>query len=126
MFFLEIRKTSALGTVQSLGLLQVFVAAKILATSPDNQGVPLPYGIIPRPDITGLTGGGSTELDGIDDLNSPGRLPTGYTILLSYNRLPQMFQIYDGTDATDISAVPVVVRVKNYGADDQRVWVQLM
>lgn len=122
-FTLEIRKSAAAGTVETLGLLPVSVAAKVLTTSPDGESSPLPYGIVPMPSVTALTGGGATNLDGIEDL-SPA-LPTGYTVLLSYGRIPQTWQIFAGTDATDVSATPAIVRVKNYGASNQRVWVQL-
>jgi hypothetical protein len=123
LFTLEIRKTTAAGLVETLGILPVYVATKVLTTNPDNQSVPLPYGIVPRPDITALTGGLATQLDGIDDLNPS--LPTGYTILLSYGRVPQTWQIFAGTDATNVNATPAIVRVKNYSASNQRVWVQL-
>lgn len=122
-FILEIRKTTAAGTVETLGLLPVPVASKVLTTSPDSASPVLPYGIVPLPSITALTGGGATNLDGIDDLSPP--LPTGYTVLLSYGRIPQTWQIFAGTDATDVSATPAIVRVKNYGVSNQRVWVQL-
>ena len=122
MMVLEIRKVASDGGVQTLGLLNVWVANRILTLSPSENSVPAPFGIIPLPSISALTGGSASCLDGVDDTY----LPTGYTALLSYGRIPQIWQIFAGTDATDVTATPAIVRVKNYGASNNRVWVQLM
>lgn len=125
MFTLEIRRTTAAGVIQTLALLPVFVLPSELPANPDTVSAALPYGIVPLPSIAALTGGGATALDGVEDL-SPA-LPTGYTVLLSYGRIPQIWQIFAGTDATNVSATPAIVRVKNYDSStDARVWVQLM
>jgi len=77
--------------------------------------------ITPRPDITALIGGGATDLDGVDDTT----LPIGTTFLLSYGRLPQFFQIFAGSDTTNVDATPAVVRVKTFSNTNQRIWLQL-
>lgn len=120
-FKLEVRKISATGSVQTIALLSVWVASRVLTLSPTENSAAQPFGIVPLPSISSLTGGGATALDGIDDT----LLPTGYTVLLSYNRLPQFWQIMTGTDATNVSATPAIVRVSAYGASNHRVWVQL-
>lgn len=125
-FTLEVRITTSAGLVQTLGLLPVIVIARSIdqgtVTTPA-PSVQLPYGIVPMPLITALNDGSPTSLDQLEDMNP--FLPTGYTVLLSYGRVPQTFQIFTGTDATDTTATPAIVRVKNYGIGNQRVWVQL-
>lgn len=121
LFTLEVRKTTAAGNIETLGLLPVYVSSKVLTTNPDNQSVPLPYGIIPLPSIASLTGGGATALDGVTTTDKP----AGYTVLLSYGRIPQTWQLFAGTDAENTSATPAIVRPDDYGASNLKVWVQL-
>lgn len=118
---LQIRLVAPTGTVQTLAMLPVWVLNRVLSTIPTENSAPAPTGIIPLPSITALQGGSATCLDGIDDT----LLPTGYTALLSYGRIPQTWQIFAGTDATNVSATPAIVRCKQY-ATSNRVWVQLM
>jgi len=52
-----------------------------------------------RPDITGLTGGGSTNLDGIPTIG----LSVG-TIVLVYDQssgIARIYRLFSGTDAED-------------------------
>lgn len=122
LFTLEIRKTTAAGNIETLALLPVYVSSKVLTTNPDSQGVALPYGIVPIPSITSLTGGGATALDGIITTDKP----AGYTVLLSYSRIPQTWQLYSGTDAENTSATPAIVRPDDYAStSNEKVWVQL-
>lgn len=123
LFTLQIRKTDASGNYETLGLLPVFVANRVLTGDADSVSAQLPYGIIPMPSITSLTGGGSTALDGITTTDKP----AGYTVLLSYSRIPQTWQLYAGTDAENVSATPAIVRPDDYnGSSNAKVWVQLM
>lgn len=79
--------------------------------------------VMPFPAIVGLTGGGSTKLDGI----ATTALAAGTTVLLSYGRLPQTWQLFAGTDAEAPTATPAIVRPDDYHAStNAKVWVQLM
>ena len=78
--------------------------------------------VIPLPDITELTGGGDTALDGIPTAN--GAMQTGATVLLSYSRVGQTWQLIAGSDATNPSLG--VVRPLDYNdSTNQRIWVSL-
>lgn len=120
-FVLHVRYSTPGGYPRTLALQSVFVAARVLSSDPIEVTDAPTVGVVPVPAITSLTGGGATALDGYDDTD----LPTGFTILLSYGRVGQTWQIFAGTDATDVSATPAIVRVSTYGALNQRVWVQL-
>jgi hypothetical protein len=85
----------------------------------------VPVAIVPRPDITALTGGTATDLDGVDDTT----LPLGYAVILSYGPGSQTFQITDDPTAaiiTDEDGDPVTIRVKNWNAStNSRYWRQI-
>jgi len=127
---LQIRVTDPSGNVVTYALLPVFVVWRVVASSPSaataTQYVTLASfltgAVHPRTDITGLTGGGAAALDG--QTTAGGTLPTGYTVLLSYGRVGQTWQLIAGTDAESVSTG--VVRPDDYNASSNaRIWVQL-
>jgi hypothetical protein len=131
---LHVRKTDISGITETIALLPVFVQAGVLAETADPDTAAASYtltdtflsgAIHPLTGITGLTGGGAAALDGIVTGNvADPTLPTGYTVLLSYSRVMQIWQLVSGTDAEDTSAG--VVRPDDYHATtNPRVWVQL-
>jgi hypothetical protein len=76
-----------------------------------------------EPSITGLTGGGSSNLDGLNTVS--GIYAVGIVLFLVINGVPAIYQLTNGTDAENN---PFVIRPNDY--DDQigtkRVWKQLM
>jgi len=129
-FTLHVRKTSAAGVTETIALLPVQVRPGVLTAAPaDNDGISytseaafLAGAVHPRTAITSLTGGGATALDGI--VTAALVLPTGYTVLLSYGRVGQTWQLVAGTDAEDVPNG--IVRPDDYDAtSNARVWVQL-
>lgn len=129
-YTLHLRKTSAAGTTETLALLTVRVLPGVLTASPGADAAAsyvetasfLTGAVHPRTEITSLTGGGATALDGI--ATAANALPTGYTLLLSYSRVGQWWQLIAGTDAEDASNG--IVRPEDYHAStNARIWVQL-
>lgn len=126
-FYLQIQKTTG-GVTRTMALLPIIVFPGIIAaTSTSSILTPtLTAGaVVPIPGITSLTGGGSTTLDGIvtGTTASPTTV-TGATVLLSYGRVGQTWQLIAGTDAEAPSAG--VVRPDDYNATtNARIWVQL-
>lgn len=125
-FTLQLRKTEG-GVTETVGLISIEVWAGVLSqaqTSGTVSAAVLPGVIVPRPDITALTGSTSTSLDSIATAN--GAAATGATVLLSYGRIPQTWQLMVGTDAENVNATPAIVRPDDYdAATNARVWVQL-
>ena len=81
-----------------------------------------PDAVVPLPLITSLIGGLATSLDGIPTAN--GALATDVTVLLSYGRVGQTWQLIDGTD--DEAPSMGIVRPDDYDAvTNARIWVQL-
>lgn len=78
--------------------------------------------VYPLPSITGLTGGGATKLDGI--ATATGAVETGATVILSYGRVGQTWQLIAGTDAEASTAG--IVRPDDYNVStNPRIWIQL-
>lgn len=75
--------------------------------------------------VTGLTGGGATNLDGQATKSGSNTLiSTGTVVLLTYGRVAQWWQLVAGTDAESVGTG--VVRPDDYdGSTNARVWVQL-
>lgn len=123
-FTLHLRKTTA-GVTKSVALLSVQVAAGVLSAALTTAAVNPAFSagaVTPVPDITSLTGGGTTALDGIVTAN--GAVVTGSVVLLSYGRVGQLWQLIAGTDAENTAAG--VVRPDDYNAStNARIWVQL-
>lgn len=126
---LQISVTDPSGNSVTYALLRVFVEWRVVASpttlTPDTYTTTSAFllgAIHPRTSITGLTGGGAASLDGIVTVNNA--LPTGYTLLLSYGRVMQVWQLIAGTDAESPSTG--VVRPDDYNAStNARIWVQL-
>jgi len=127
---LQIRVTNPSGYAVTYALLRIFVIWPVVAGTPSatagteyvTLAAFLTGAVHPRTDITSLTGGGSAALDG--QTTAASILPTGYTVLLSYGRVGQTWQLIAGTDAESPSAG--VVRPDDYDAStNARIWVQL-
>ncbi len=127
---LQIRVTNPSGNIVTYALLRVFIAWPVVSSTPSDTSTTayltlaafLTGAVHPRPDITALTGGGATSLDG--QTTAASTLPTGYTVLLSYGRVGQTWQLIAGTDAESPSTG--VVRPDDYDAStNARIWVQL-
>lgn len=121
---LQLQVTDPSGFTDTYALLQIFVEWRVVVTpSTDTNSTTYQLGAVhPRRDITSLTGGGATALDG--QATAYGALPTGYTVLLSYGRVGQTWQLIAGTDAEDPSNG--IVRPDDYNASSNaRIWVQL-
>ncbi len=70
--------------------------------------------------ITGLTGGGSTKLDGV----ATAAKTAGYIIVLVVSGSAQIWQLQAGTDAEDGA---YVVRPDDYNAGtNAKIWVRLL
>lgn len=81
--------------------------------------------VINRPDITALTGGLTTTLDGIVTASST-LYPVGTVVILSYGLVSQIWKLVAGTDAEDVNATPAVVRPDDYHASTNAVvWKQI-
>ena len=73
--------------------------------------------------ITGLTGGGATNLDGLITAN--GTYPTGIVVFLVISGVPQIWQLTSGTTAED--AANGVVRPDDYATtSNEKIWLQRM
>jgi hypothetical protein len=70
--------------------------------------------------ITSLTGGTSSALNGIATNNSSA-YPVNICVFLPSLNPPTLYQLKAGTDAENI---PFVVRPTDYGASNQKVWIQ--
>jgi len=70
--------------------------------------------------ITTLTGGGATALNGIAT-NDSSSYPVNVCVFLPSINPPSLYQLKSGTDAENI---PFVVRPTDYGASNQKVWIQ--
>lgn len=120
-FTLHIR----LSTGETVGLLRVQVLPGVLGTTSLTAIITpllLASKVYPLPSITGLTGGGATKLDGIT--TAGGAVETGATVILSYGRVGQTWQLIAGTDAE--AAVAGIVRPDDYHAStNARIWIQL-
>lgn len=76
----------------------------------------------PHSDITGLTGGGATNLDG--QATAGGVEDPGHTVLLNISSVAQIWQLQAGTDAEDVAGG--VVRPDDYNASTNAViWRRL-
>lgn len=78
-----------------------------------------------RADLTGLTGGAETDLDGVVTYaDGVAAIPTNTVFMLTYGRILQLWQLIAGTDAEAPSNG--VVRPDDYdGTTNARIWVQL-
>jgi hypothetical protein len=78
-----------------------------------------------RADLTGLTGGASTDLDGVVTYSDGvAAIPTNTVFMLTYGRIQQVWQLIAGTDAE--APASGVVRPDDYdGSTNARIWVQL-
>jgi hypothetical protein len=126
-FTLHIRKTAS-GVTDTVGLLSVRVRPGVISQTTQAEVITpsLAAGaVIPLPSITSLTGGGTTALDGLTTgASATPSLLTGTTVILSYGRVGQTWQLIVGTDAESPSAG--VVRPDDYNAStNARIWVQL-
>jgi hypothetical protein len=76
-----------------------------------------------EPSVTGLDGGGATNLDGLNTVS--GTYAVGIVIFLVISGLPAIYQLTEGTDAENL---PFVVRPNDYDsqAGTKRVWKRLM
>lgn len=73
--------------------------------------------------VTGLTGGGSGNLDGLITAN--GTYPTGIVVFLLIGGVPQIWQLTSGTTAED--AANGVVRPDDYATtSNEKIWLQRM
>lgn len=121
---LQIQVRNPSGYVYTYALAQVFIEWRVV---PDNAADTdsnewLADCVHPRRDITSLTGGGATSLDG--QATAFGALPVGYTGLLSYGRVGQTWQLIAGTDAEAPTAG--VVRPDDFDlSSNALIWVQL-
>ncbi len=133
-YTLHLRKTSAAGSTETLALLNVRVLPGVLSAvaAPDTTAESYPTttqfqtgAVHPALSITSLTGGGATALDGQQTgTTSDPALPTGYTFLLSFGRVGQLWQLIAATDSEDV--LNGVVRPDDYNATtNARIWVQL-
>ena len=74
------------------------------------------------PTITGLTGGGSTNLDGLATVT----IPVGKMVLLSFGDVLQIWILRASTDTEDLSATPARVRPDDFNAStNAKVWKQI-
>lgn len=126
-FYFQVQKTTA-SVTKTLALLPIMVSPGILtaAASTSVTTPTLTAGCVtPIPGITSLTGGGTTALNGlVTGASANPSIVTGATVLLSYGRVGQTWQLIDGTDADAPSAG--VVRPADYNAStNARIWVQL-
>ena len=84
-------------------------------------GVPTVNVLRTEPSVTTLTGGTSSALNGIVTNNSDS-YPTNVCVFLpALAPAPSLYQLKAGTDAENL---PFVVRPTDYGASNQKVWVQ--
>lgn len=126
-FYLQVQKTTA-GATKTVGLVPIMVSPGVL-TATAAAGVTTPTltagTVTPIPGITSLTGGGTTALDGlVTGASASPSIATGATVLLSYGRVGQTWQLIAGTDAEAPSAG--VVRPDDYNAStNARIWIQL-
>jgi hypothetical protein len=76
-----------------------------------------------EPSVTGLDGGGATNLDGLNTVS--GTYAVGIVIFLVLDGLPAIYQLSAGTDAENL---PFVVRPNDYDSQTgtKRVWKRLM
>lgn len=76
-----------------------------------------------EPQLTGLDGGGATNLDGVNTVS--GIYAVGICIFLILGGIPHIYQLVEGTDAENI---PFVVRPNDYDSQlgNKRVWKQIM
>jgi hypothetical protein len=76
-----------------------------------------------EPSITGLDGGGATNLDGLN--TATGSYSVGIVIFLVIDGLPAIYQLTAGTDTENL---PFVVRPNDYDSQTgtKRVWKRLM
>lgn len=73
--------------------------------------------------ITGLTGGGATNLDGLVTAN--GTYPVGIVVFIVVSGVPQMWQLTSGTQATDVANG--ILRPADYATTtNEKVWLQRM
>jgi hypothetical protein len=71
-----------------------------------------------EPTITGLTGGGSTNLDGINTVS--GNFPAGICVFIVINNIPNIYQLVEGQEA---ESLPFVVRPDDYDNQaEKKVW----
>lgn len=122
--YLHIRKTES-GITKTVGLIPVMVAAGVISQVASAGVVSTAYtatSLVAIPAITSLTGGGASALDGL--ATAGGSMAVGSTVLLSYGRVGQTWQLIAGTDATNAAAG--VVRPADYNVSTNAViWVQL-
>lgn len=84
-------------------------------------GVPTVNVLRTEPNITALTGGTSSALNGIVTNNSDS-YPTNVCVFLpSLTPAPALYQLKAGTDADN---PPFVVRPADYSSSNQKVWIQ--
>jgi hypothetical protein len=76
-----------------------------------------------EPSITGLDGGGSTNLDGLNTVS--GTYAVGIVIFLTLGGLPAIYQL---TESTEEQNLPFIVRPNDYDnqTGNKRVWKRLM
>lgn len=76
-----------------------------------------------EPSITGLDGGGTSNLDGLN--TTSGTYAVGIVIFLVISGIPAIYQL---TEGTDVENIPFVVRPNDYDSQtgNKRVWKRLM
>lgn len=123
-FILHVRKTSG-GVTETMGRITITVNAGVLSQAVADytfQPSVMVGAVVPLNDVTSLTGGGSTTLDG--QVTANGAILTGTVVLLSYGRVGQFWKLIAGTDAESVATG--VVRPDDYHAStNARIWVQL-
>ena len=75
-----------------------------------------------EPSITGLTGGGATNLDGI--VTASGNYAVGICIFLVISGIPAIYQLISGSNA---ESSPSVIRPNDFDEmTNAKVWIQRM
>lgn len=88
----------------------------------DDSVTVLPRGTTPCPEITSLTGGTATDLDGFDH----DQYQDGHVLILTVGGVGnQMFQKLNKAGVTDVDATPPTVRCKGYNPANPYIWEQI-
>jgi len=76
-----------------------------------------------EPSLTGLTGGGSTNLDGLNTVS--GTYAVGIVVFLVISGAPAIYQLTEGTEEEND---PWIIRPNDYDSQtgNKRVWKRLM
>ncbi len=88
-----------------------------------DDAIPTPIGTSrgPRyyPDITGLTGGGATKLDGIPTLD----LTVPVMVMVYLSAELQFWRLNSGTDA---ESSPSIIRPDDYATGNHKIWTRVL